>query len=690
MKNNTSFFINIIDKVLSDNQNYFQELNDIKIKDLQKLKTTILDDLEIGYEKPYFDLNEALQNHIKHFISERKDDFSMDTNILEKISTQIELDYLAKKIEKNKAQLYHSISHALIYYGIYRGRNIVTFQDTIFWEELITKLHLLNLMNSSYYSSCCDENYYNHPDFNRLPKLIDAKRNIEEKLNEKISIIDSVVIFQKEQEEKIVKKIEKKLSQLHLFNFLRYIFNLYEENKRKHNIELTIPYKYIVNILIKNIANSNHKINDHKKVSNALELLNSFIILYQLKEEKFKTMYLTEHDLVEHLKNQVLYLNFYPIYRLKTNTLIEYIENLIKPNICRELFVAKFGFSITELIDFFKLLDEQQDNIVTFQDGKTFDHELKILELFSIDAKEINKGYTSIKNLPNNRNIFTMNPIIKFKNEFYIIGFRYFKMNFYNSLVEKIRKLLDNDINAKIGNSVDIFVENIFTNIQEKNSYEIFSGKYKPPKKEDPESDLTLKLDKDIIFIENKNKYLTNHSFSGSDSNILKDLVLSFAFSQKQLFKHERNLKTHEKFLFLKDKRELKYDNQNIVKISISTSNWFNIMNNIPQVLLSLLIKLRFHIEENKTYENKDDFVKANKYLDELQNTINELYNNEKFEMRVVLNQTLFLPLELIVEKYQDDNFIECLKILVGMKMNTDNILNIYDYCQFLKLHNKS
>lgn len=165
---------------------------------------------------------------------------------------------------------------------------------------------------------------------------------------------------------------------------------------------------------------------------------------------------------------------------------------------------------------------------------------------------------------------------------------------------------------------------------------------------------------------------------------------MSFAFSQKQLFKHERNLKKHKKIKFIKDRRELIYKDQNIVKISISTNNWFNIMNNIPQIMLSSLIRLRFSIEEDEIYENKRDYIKANKYLDELHDIIRELYQNKEFDMRIVLNQTLFLPLELIIDKYKDDNFIECLKSLVGMKMNTDNILNIYDYCQYLNSHNKA
>ncbi|MBE4243859.1 hypothetical protein HJ077_14590 [Vibrio parahaemolyticus] len=208
-------------------------------------------------------------------------------------------------------------------------------------------------------------------------------------------------------------------------------------------------------------------------------------------------------------------------------------------------------------------------------------------------------------------------------------------------------------------------------------------------KKENPESDLILNSKDDVILIENKNKYLTNISFSGSDSNILKDFVLSFALSQKQLFKHQRNLIKYKEVKFTQDQRELKYENQNIVKISVSTNNWLNIMNNNTRQVILSLVKLRFNIEESKNYDNKADFVKANKCLDELESVINELYESGNVNMNVALNQTLFLPLELIVDKYKDGNFINCLKYLVGMKMNTDNIMNIYDYAMFI-ISNKS
>ncbi len=689
MRNNTQTFINIVNKTMETNEQYFLCLEKVKIENYGEFRQKVMNDLNIHHDGTNFNFLEIIKKHIKDFILNEKEHFTMSVNVLKNISTQLEIDYLSKKISKEFAYHYYSISHSLIYYGIYIGNSIRSFDSTDFWIKLVKMIYLLNMVGSKQYYMFLEESFPNHPDFNQMKKLIDAKTNIEDKLGEEIEIVDGEVFFQKGQEERIVKKIEIKLSRLHLFNFIRFIFDFYEDNKRKHNIEHTIPYKYIINLLIKNINNSKHKNNDRKKIITSTELLDSFVSLYQLKENRFESMSLSEHSLVGHLKKQVLYSNFYPLYPLKTNTLIEYIKNLIKPSIDEKKFLKFFGFTVNELIDFFDLLDKQTDDIVTFENKNIYQSDQKILELFSIDAENINKNYSSLSNLKNSTNLFSMNPVVKYKGKFYIIGFKYFKMNFYNSLVEKIRKGLHQEINREIGSNVDMFVEDIFMRIRNKHGYEIYSGNYKPPKKENPESDLILNSKDDVILIENKNKYLTNISFSGSDSNILKDFVLSFALSQKQLFKHQRNLIKYKQVKFTQDQRELKYENQNIVKISVSTNNWLNIMNNNTRQVIVSLIKLRFNIEESENYDNKADFVKANKCLDELESVINDLYESGSVNMNVALNQTLFLPLELIVDKYKDGNFINCLKYLVGMQMNTDNIMNIYDYAMFI-ISNKS
>lgn len=691
MINYTKDFIDLIEKVLDENKEYFKDLNNIKQVDKKELIIKVFENNKLNLNDykddnvgiPYLILGKPFEVHIKEFILSFKDSFSINVEILKDISKQIEIDYLLKNISKEKAKFYCSISKALFYYGIYKNGAIVSFQNIKFWKELIKKLYSLNLLQEHYPDfSFEEEGYPEHPDFNNLTRLMIDRNIIEEQLKEKLEIIDGIVIFKKSQEKRIVEKIEKKLVQCNLFYFLKFIFELYDKNKKINNIEYTIPYKYIINILIKNISKSKHKQIDVNKVINIKNLLSSFINLYQLKENKFETINITSKKLGKHLRNQVLYANFYPIYELKTDVLIQYINNIVKPSIIdNKQFLEKFGFTIENLIDFFLFIDKTNDNILTLEKDNIFDYDLKILEFYSVDTSLVNSNYSTIENLKETNNFFIMNPVLKYKNKYFIIGFKYFKMNFYNSLVEKIRQTIDKEINKKIGKNVDIFLERIFEEIKNKNKYEIFSGNYTPPKKDNPESDLVLKLEKDIIFFENKNKYLTAQSFFGSDAEILKDLTLSFVYSQRQLFRHERNIKKHKKLVF-HNKKELIYNNENIIKISVSTNNWFNIMNNTTENILIEIIKLTF------ATENVDNsFKDANEQLIKLKNILTEISQHKDFDMNVSLNQTLFLPLELIVDKYKDDNFIEILKTLVATSMNTDNILHIYDYIQYIKSH---
>ncbi|HFM2125479.1 TPA: hypothetical protein ACG6FS_005150, partial [Escherichia coli] len=134
---------------------------------------------------------------------------------------------------------------------------------------------------------------------------------------------------------------------------------------------------------------------------------------------------------------------------------------------------------------------------------------------------------------------------------------------------------------------------------------------------------------------------------------------------QKQLLKHERNLRTYKQIIFTKDQRVVNYNDQNIIKISVSTNNWFNIMINPSSIILPIIKNLRFDVKDDG---RDSDFVKANKYLDELDSIIDEFDKNNSLDMRVILNQTVFLPLELLIDKSNDDDFIKILKQLVAVK----------------------
>lgn len=681
MKNNTQAFIKAIDRMMIENKEYFTILRGLKNENNQALKAKVYNDFNLENKESHFNSLDLFKSLISNYILSCEISYDMDASILRNISAQLEIEYLQNKMKKEDAIFYCSFSDALTHYGIYRGSKLPSFQFVDFWNVLLKMFYVLNLMNNNNYSSRCDDNFLKMQGYDKLSRLVDAVKNINDKLNEELDIIDGCVSFKQGQEERIVRKIEGKMSRLNLFNALRFIFNIYNDNKNKHKIEITLPYKYILNILIKNISNSNHKSNNKKKICYAIELLTSFISLYQLKEDKFAVAGLSSLNVVEHLTKQVLYSNFYPIYSLKTTTLIDYINNIIQPSIDNDSFVSCFGFSLKDLVDFFRFLDKQKDDVISISNENVFKSDLKILELFSVDANIINKNYSTKSSLLKSENLFAMNPVVKYKNMYYIIGFKYFKLNFYNSLLDKIRKSIDGRINSKIGSNIDLFVEKTFFKIQKNHGYQLYSGNYTPPKKENPESDLLIKTERDLILIENKNKYLTHASFSGSEPNILKDFVLSYVFSQKQLLKHERNLRTYKQIIFTKDQRVVNYDGQNIVKISVSTNNWFNIMINPSAIILPIIRNLRFSVKDD---ESDSDFVKANKYLDELNSIIDEFEKNNSLDMPVILNQTVFLPLELLIDKSSDDEFIEILKQLVAVKMNTDNVMNVYDYCKYL------
>lgn len=681
MKNNTQAFIKAIDRMMIENKEYFTILRGLKNENNQALKAKVYNDFNLENKESHFNSLDLFKSLISNYILSCEISYDMDASILRNISAQLEIEYLQNKMKKEDAIFYCSFSDALTHYGIYRGSKLPSFQFVDFWNVLLKMFYVLNLMNNNKYSSRCDDNFLKIQGYDKLSRLVDAVKNINDKLNEELDIIDGCVSFKQGQEERIVRKIEGKMSRLNLFNALRFIFDIYNDNKNKHKIEITLPYKYIINILIKNISNSNHKSNNKKKICYAIELLTSFISLYQLKEDKFAVAGLSSLNVVEHLTKQVLYSNFYPIYSLKTTTLIDYINNIIQPSIDNDSFVSCFGFSLKDLVDFFRFLDKQKDDVISISNENVFKSDLKILELFSVDANIINKNYSTKSSLLKSENLFAMNPVVKYKNMYYIIGFKYFKLNFYNSLLDKIRKSIDGRINSKIGSNIDLFVEKTFFKIQKNHGYQLYSGNYTPPKKENPESDLLIKTERDLILIENKNKYLTHASFSGSEPNILKDFVLSYVFSQKQLLKHERNLRTYKQIIFTKDQRVVNYDGQNIVKISVSTNNWFNIMINPSAIILPIIRNLRFSVKDD---ESDSDFVKANKYLDELNSIIDEFEKNNSLDMPVILNQTVFLPLELLIDKSSDDEFIEILKQLVAVKMNTDNVMNVYDYCKYL------
>lgn len=279
---------------------------------------------------------------------------------------------------------------------------------------------------------------------------------------------------------------------------------------------------------------------------------------------------------------------------------------------------------------------------------------------------------------------FFHNPILKYKDKYFLIGFNYFKMNFYNALAEKIRLKLDDKINYKIGNNIDKYVENIFKN----RNYDVYSGEYRINKNGKFECDLVIKFDNKIIFFEHKNKSLRKSSYSGFEIEILQDFIRGFVTSQTQLLRHEKHILEKKQINFL-DGKILKYNGEKIIKISIVPNNWYSVMNNLPRSMIVAIIGIKFTFKNNITIPQdvKKDIQQTNQDLIKLQNILEEIQIN--YNLEEILNNSLFLPLELISEKIKNKYFISCIIGLLTMKCNSPNIYDAYcNYEKIIKFRN--
>lgn len=659
MKNYTKEFINLVDKTVILYEDSFNKLEEFENKDIHinQIEKYFFDGFSINSKN-----DNSYNKHIEEYIKTFDSNFSMSLQKLKDISKQIKIIYFLGNKKETDLNKYFTIAEYVLYNGIYSEDRISDFSNTEFWIGLIEKIYKITIVQGLRKDF---EMLYSKED----EKLLNSIKYFKNKFNIDIDCIDGNVCFKKYEEKNIVSITEKKLKQIDLFEFINYILI-----QNRNNTE--IPFNYIINLSIKNIANSKMKKKNEKDFKSILEFLINFLNLYQISSfNQFEYIYIDETNIKKLLRKQILNSNLYMLnYPLSTKTLIEYIDNLLNDKNLNESFIRNFVFSNKELIEFLLMIEKinYRENIIILNTNIFYKFQ-KIIEFFSIDSKDININYDLPLKLNESKNLFLHNPILKYKGNYYLIGFKYFKMNFYNALVEKIRLKLDTNINYLIGNNIDKYVKNMFEN----KNYEIYSGEYKINKNGRFECDLVVKLDNEIIFFEHKNKSFRKSSYAGWEVELLQDFIRGFVTSQTQLLRHEKHILERKEISFL-DGKNLKYNGERIIKISVVPNNWYSIMNNLPKSMLTAIIGLRFNFKKNISIDDKikKDIESTNEDLIKLQNILEELQVN--YNLDTILNKSLFLPLELISEKVNNTYFLDCIIGLLTMKCNTPNIYDAY------------
>lgn len=133
-RNYTNQFIKLVANVLSKEASIFSELKEDKerIKSYPHLQKRIFEHYNITYETNRNNAKEVFTEHIKKFILENEESFSMNINILYNVSKQLHIDYLLNDGKDEKYIIYYSLATTLNYYGIFREEKIVDLSNTLF------------------------------------------------------------------------------------------------------------------------------------------------------------------------------------------------------------------------------------------------------------------------------------------------------------------------------------------------------------------------------------------------------------------------------------------------------------------------------------------------------------------------------------------------------------------------------
>lgn len=247
----------------------------------------------------------------------------------------------------------------------------------------------------------------------------------------------------------------------------------------------------------------------------------------------------------------------------------------------------------------------------------------KLLTIYSHELNSVNSNFyipQDLSQIPY-ENYYQHKPLVRLnKNEYLFSNSSFCSPAFYEAIVAELRAKVDLEINNDLGEKIENFLKNEFTERGIKFSF----GKYGENKKGKSldEIDIVVEATDTLIFFEIKAKPLTRKARCGSDLNLFTDLVDSLLTSQIQGNKHE---------IFIRKNGSISLDNdsvcvqngRDIARVSVTLLDFgsFQDRNVIFQFLTNILSG---RLESNDN-DNASIVKGLNKKLDEFKLQLHEL-----------------------------------------------------------------
>lgn len=420
-----------------------------------------------------------------------------------------------------------------------------------------------------------------------------------------------------------------KLNKLYSPRFERYFFPR-TTSGISYDQKPQVPFGYLLNLSLKfpyeNSLSENHQPLLKEIIDLSITITNA---AYGVQHYNYWEYYFQSGETIIQFCTEIaLWDSIFSLPQCRPSSALEITDKLFS-FIDNNKFKDTLGFTKEQLLlvsnEIHKITTELKEPTIIYY--STLCKKIKSIEKITIQTildflshhNPVNENYV----LPSDYSSidFFKKPLIKLGNtKFLLMDKSWCSPNYFEAVASELRTAIP-DLDSKIGNELELFLQN---KLIEK-GITFSSGEYSVDGI-DGECDLIIESEKVIILVEFKKKVLTRKSKSGIDINILLDLSESILSAQLQAGRTELFLRTKGN-LSLKDKNGkttiVNLNNREIERIALTQIEFggFQDRTIIKQFLKTLLT------HSFGTYSNDKTIIKKYAKLAEQQNLWLEQYN---------------------------------------------------------------
>jgi hypothetical protein len=520
--------------------------------------------------------------------------------------------------------------------------------------------------------------------------------------------------------EPIFQEIEKSIQEIGGFTVIANMFSYLVQNKlfndelgryviaQQFNIdpshtEPVLPFGYILNLAVKNIAVKPKQPISLKKATAALDHIykTSSLLLSAFEIQRYHQLgfaFMDNGNIAQSLRDIALFDSVFTFKQGEPNIEMLYLNQLF--NWVEEgKFATQYHFTIKEFVMVSGTIIEQHSKthgpvtiylsgICKQLNGKIDkDRIAEILNHLSHKPEEINTDFISFEN--QDKINFSSLPLIKTGDTKYLLcDVNWSCPGFYECLLKLVRDLFPAETDRIIGPKLEELVYDGFS----KNQISYSNGKYKVGKITE-ECDMIIEGEDTIVIFEIKKKILTAKSRSGVDSQVLIDLAGSLLKSQYQMGKAELELR-EKGCIQLRDSngvvKKIELKGREIERISLSHMDYFSFQDRmLIKRLLTLLLNTRFHLLSDQDAE-------LNKIFSEI-NEVSELLLTQSFRLEKLdpnfkehpYFNCWFLSIPqlflILTHSVDEKGFVKALKKTKHITFGSGNFYNEFYFANLLK-----